>query len=117
MLLEAATGRFITSNKLVNPVWTRSERRQFPVIGAPDTFIVFPISPRYALLGSWSPLPSYGVVDALVVEGVNWVTANTAATQLFASEKRDFPELAGPLHLQEFHRLLGTRLIEYKAGD
>jgi hypothetical protein len=116
MLLEAATGKFITSNKPVNPVWTRSEKRQFPVFGAPDTFIVFPISPSYALLGSWSPLPSYGVVDALVVEGVNWVTANTGATQLFASEKRDLIELAGPLHLQEFHRLLGTHLIEYKSG-
>lgn len=115
-LLKAATGKFITSNKPVNPVWTKSGKPQFPVFGAPDTFMVFPISPSYALLGSWSPLPSYRVVDALVVEGVNWVTANTGATLLFFSEKRDLIKLSGPLHLQEFHRLLGTRLIEHKSG-
>lgn len=114
MLLEAVNGRFVTSNKPVNPVWTR-HRRQMPQLGAPDTIIVFPISPHYALLGSWSPLPSYKRVDALIVEAVNWVTMNTGATQLFAYEKRELSSLDGPFQLQEFHRLLSTRLIEHKV--
>lgn len=49
-MLLAVNGKFFTSNKPVNPVWTR-HRRQMPQLGGPDTFVVFPISPRYALLG------------------------------------------------------------------
>lgn len=115
MLLEAANGQFITSNKSVNPVWTRSDIRQFPPFGRSDTFIVFPLSPRYALLGSLSPLPPSAKVDVLVVEGVNWVTANTGATQLFAKEKCALLEMLGPSQLQAFHRLLSTRSVEYKS--
>lgn len=114
MLLEAVNSKFVTSNKPVNPVWT-GHRRQMPPFGGSDTFVVFPISPRYALLGSWSPLPSYRKVDALIVEGVNWVTTNTGATQLFAHEKGDLLGLVGPFQLQAFHRLLSTRLIEHKG--
>ncbi len=116
MLLEGINGKFVTSNKPVNPVWTW-HRRQMPPLGRDDTFVVFPISPRYALLGSWSPLPAYRKVDALIIEGVNWVTMNTGATQLFAYEKSDLGGLIGPFQLQAFHRLLSTRLIEHKCNS
>ncbi len=79
-----------------------------PQLEEPDTIVVFPISPHYALLGSWSPLPFYKRGDALTVEAVNWDTMNTGATQLFAYDKSDLSSLTGPFQLQEFHRLLST---------
>lgn len=112
MLLEAMDGEFITSNKPVNPVWATGFSRHMPIFGSLDTFIVFPITPKFALLGSSSPLPSHRKIDRLIVEGINWVTVNTGATELFSRSKDCLPKFEGLFHLQTFHRLLSTRLIE-----
>lgn len=112
MLIEAVGAKFITSNKPVSPIWAMGFARWVPGFGLSNTIITFPITPKLALLGSWSPLPSYRKVDALVVEGVNWATANTGATRIYARHKSVLPMFEGVFHLQDFHRLLPTRLIE-----
>jgi len=113
MLLETIDRKFITSNKPVNPVRMMGFEPRYALL---YTFFIFPLSPYFALLGSWSPLPLWRKVDSSVVEGINWVTANTGATELFSSEKCDLASPMGLFHLQIFHRLLWTRLIDYKKN-
>lgn len=112
MLLEAFEAEFITSNNPVNPLWAFGFVPHIPGYGLFNSVVTFPITPKLALLGSWSPLPNYRQVDYLVVEGVNWTTANSGATILYAQNKSSLPMFEGVSHLQDFHRLLPTRLIE-----
>jgi hypothetical protein len=112
MLLEAIGAEFITSNNPVNPLWALGFVQRIPGYGLLNSVVTFPITPKLALLGSWSPLPNYSKVDRLVIEGINWTTANSGATMLYAQNKSSLPMFEGVSHLQDFHRLLPTRLIE-----
>jgi len=112
MLLEALGAEFITSNKPVNPVWAVGFATVVPRYELLNSIITFPITPKLALLGSWSPLPRYRKIDRLIVEGINWVTASSGATVLYAQSKSRLPIFEGVFHLQDFHRLQPTRLIE-----
>lgn len=111
MLLEAVGAEFITSNKPVNPIWTHNWISVTPSFGLLNTFVTFPLTPNLALLGSYSPLPSFKKVDCLVVNGVNWVTANSGANALYSRSKCSLPCIEGVQYLQDFHRLLSNRLI------
>ncbi|NGX63956.1 MAG: hypothetical protein KR126chlam6_01379 [Candidatus Anoxychlamydiales bacterium] len=112
MLLEAFDGEFITSNKPVNAIWSMGVAPYPPAFGLLNSIVVFPLTSNFSLLGSFSPLPSYRKVDRFIVEGMNWVTANSGATMLYAQKQSFLPKFEGVFHLQVFHRLLYTRLIE-----
>ena len=71
MLLEGEGTEFITSNKPVNPIWAIGLASYIPSFGLLNSIVIFPITPKFCLLGSWSPLPSYKKVDYFIVEGVN----------------------------------------------
>lgn len=75
--------------------------------------VTFPLSPNIALIGSFSPLPEYILVEDKVVEGINWCTAAGGASVLYSSEQLPQPSFQSIFNLLEFHRLLPTRLIDY----
>lgn len=112
MLLESREAEFITSNNPVNVILALGFIPYFLGFGRPNTLVTFPITPNLALLGSYSPLPNHRKVDSLIVEGVNWMTTNRGATTLYTKKKSSLPSFEGIIHLQDFHRLLSTRLIE-----
>ena len=112
MLVESAGIQFITSNKPVNAIWAIGFLPFVPGFGLINSLVTFPIAPNLALLGSWSPLPAYRLIDSLVVEGINWATACTGATMIYAQDQTAMPIFQGVSHLQDFHRLLPTRLIQ-----
>ena len=112
MLVESIGAEFITSNKPVNAAWAIGFQPFVPGFGLINSLVIFPISPHLALIGSWSPLPTYRQIDFFVVEGINWVTANSGATTLYAKSQTHLPAFLGLFHLQEFHCLLSTRLIK-----
>jgi hypothetical protein len=111
MLVESVGCQFITSNKPVNVIWAVGFLPFVPGFGLINSLVTFPITPNLALIGSWSPLPAYQRIDSLVVEGINWATAYSGATMVYAQNQTAMPTFRGVSYLQDFHRLLPTRLI------
>lgn len=113
MLIETTTSYFITSNNPVNIIWAHGWQPFVPGYGLINTIVTFPISPNLALIGSFSPLPGYCEVNKDVVEGVNWCTACGGANVIYSKRQIPFPSILGTVHLQSFHRLLPSRLLEH----
>jgi hypothetical protein len=117
MVVEAPSPNsnpFICSNNPVNTILTQGFQNFIPGFNLLNSLVTFPLSPNIALIGSFSPLPEYMLVEDKVVEGINWCTAAGGANLLYASEKLPQPSFQSIFSLQEFHKLLPTRLLEYK---
>ncbi len=116
MVVEAPapnTHPFICSNNPVNIIWAYGFQNFIPGFNFLNSLVTFPLSPNIALIGSFSPMPEYMLVENKVVEGINWCTAAGGANVLYSSEQLSQPSFQSIFHLQEFHRLLPSRLLEY----
>ena len=112
MLVEADSSQFITSNNPfgIFPTFFSKTHFKYLGLGTYPTIVTFPLTPKFALLGSFSPLPTFNKVDPLIVDGINYSTFCNADTIYSRDEIIPFFFTNG-IYLQEFHRLLSTRLI------
>lgn len=87
-----------------------------PGFGHPRSIIVFPLTPYFTLIGSWSPLPNFSKIDYSTAQAINWVTANSAADYIYSPQKLEplpWKSIFVP-YLQDYHNQLGSRLITFK---
>ena len=83
------SGGFVTSDHPVSLIWAKGQNPgQFysPGFGLPDTEIVFPLSPRIALLGAFEIADSVHEINEAMVAGVNACTINFATRQVYARD-------------------------------
>lgn len=112
-ILPTSSYQFICSNNPVNIVRAQGSDNSIPKFDNFNSIVTFPLSPRMTLIGSYSPLPEHMFVDDKIVEGINWCTASGGATVLYGADQLPFPLFQSVFNLQEFHRLLPTRLLEH----
>lgn len=110
MLLESKSTQFITSNAPVG-IALASGNFRIPEFGITNSFVTFPISPTLALVGSYSPLPSFKIVDTMVVNGINWLTAFCGAKYIYSTNPVELPHLYSVIQLQLYHQTISSRLI------
>lgn len=78
---------FITCDRPIVPSWNDAQLRASPYppgLGSPSSIIIFPLTRKYALIGSFDDLPRYTTFDSEHVAGINGYMVIQANRQLYA---------------------------------
>lgn len=109
MLVEAIESPyFICSNNPVNIIRINNTSYASTFYEDPDGIITFPLSPKFALIGTSFNLPAYREIDKSTVEGINWCTAFQGAQFIYYYEETELPKRPNLGNLYNFMLNLKT---------